>query len=192
MSEEMPAPVAQTIETVPTALDRSRPCRTPARRFLWQAQQILAVAVLAVASYFLISHFFLQSVTVVGMSMSPTLSNSERYLLNRWVFHVRQPQRSEIVVLRDPSDNGYSVKRVIAVGGDTVSLNRGEVFLNGKKLAEVYLPPGTPTFGSSFKEQVFHCPPGHYFLMGDNRKNSIDSRNYGAVPRENILGLVVR
>jgi len=113
-------------------------------------------------------------------------------LLNRWVFHVRQPRRTEIVVLRDPSDNGYSVKRVIGLAGDMIALKQGEVYVNGRKLAEPYLPPGTPTYTSSFKDQIFRCPAGCYFLLGDNRKNSIDSRSFGPVPRANILGLVVR
>ena len=80
--------------------------------------QCLVVAVLAAASYFVISHFLLQSVKVVGRSMVPTLCDSQHYLLNRWVYYVRAPQRSDVVVLRDPSDNGFSVKRIIATPGD--------------------------------------------------------------------------
>jgi signal peptidase I len=184
--------VAQVIDGAQPALSQARPRRPRPPTFVWQLQQVLAVAVLAAGCYFLISRFVLQSVTVVGMSMTPTLSNSQRYLLNRWVFHLRQPQRSEVVVLRDPSDNGYSVKRVIGVAGDTIALKQGEVYVNGQKLVEPYLLAGTPTYTSSFRDQVFHCPPGHYFLLGDNRKNSVDSRSYGPVPRANILGLVIR
>ena len=61
---------------------------------------------MAVASYFIISHYFLQSVKVVGRSMVPTLCDSQHYLLNRWIYYVRSPRQSDIVVLRDPSDNG--------------------------------------------------------------------------------------
>ncbi len=191
MTEPVPTTPAQAVESQTTTV--GLPCsRTRARSLLWQLQQALLIGVLAFGCYFLISRFFVQSVTVVGMSMAPTLMQSERYLLNKWVFHVRAPQRSDVVVLRDPLDNGFSVKRIIGVGGDTVTLRRGTVYLNGAELSEPYLPSTTVTFGTTFKEQVFRCPAGYYFVLGDNRKNSVDSRNYGPVRRENILGLVVR
>ncbi len=192
MSEPLPVPATQAVDDVPHTVTRIRPRRARGRTILWQLQQVVAVGLMAVACYFLISRFLLQSVTVVGSSMSPTLLESDRYLLNRWIFHVRQPQRSDVVVIRDPADNGYSVKRVIGTAGDTVSLQGGDVYLNGRKLVEPYLRPGTPTFSESYKKQVFHLEADHYFLLGDNRKNSVDSRAYGPVPRKNILGLVVR
>ena len=157
-----------------------------------QAGLSLVIAALAVASYLVISHFFLEGVRVVGMSMAPTLQNSQRYLLNRWVFYVRSPRPAEVVVLRDPGDNGFSVKRVIAAGGDTVYLSDGAVYVNGRKLDEPYLAPGTRTFnGSSGRDLFFKCGPEQFFVLGDNRNNSIDSRIYGPVPRGNILGLII-
>jgi signal peptidase I len=181
----------------PIAPQQSIPAtvRHPGRlhSLLKQARQLCIVACLAFAAYFLISRFLLQSVTVVGLSMSPTLSDSQRYLLNRWVFHIRTPHKSDIVVLRDPLDNGYSVKRVIAVRGDSVYLKDGNVYVNGQRLDEPYLPSGTPTYTSSaFREQFFKCGPNQYFVLGDNRRNSLDSRIYGPVPRQNILGLLIR
>ncbi len=113
---------------------------------LRQAFQFLVLGVLASASYLFISHFFLQSVKVVGRSMRPTLSDSEHYLLNRWVYYLRAPRHSDIVVLRDPSDNGLSVKRVIATPGDSIYLRDGRVYVNGSRLKEAYLAPGTLTF----------------------------------------------
>jgi len=151
------------------------------------------VTALAVASYFVISHFLLESVKVVGRSMVPTLCDSQHYLLNRWIYHVHAPRRSDIVVLRDPSDNGFSVKRVIAAPGDSIYLKDGNVYLNGCKLSEPYLAANTPTFTESkFRDQLILCGKDQYFLLGDNRLNSIDSRTYGPVPRRNILGPLVR
>lgn len=148
--------------------------------------------VLATVSYFVISHFFLQSVKVVGRSMVPTLLDSQHYLLNRWIYHVRSPRPSDIVVLRDPSDNGFSVKRVVATPGDSIYLKHGSVYVNGCKLDEAYLAPGTPTFTDTQSgDQLFLCGNDQFFVLGDNRLNSIDSRAYGPVPRRNILGPII-
>src|SRR5439155_21241764 len=74
-------------------------------RQLWQC---VAMAGLALLSYYIVSHFFFQSVRVVGRSMVPTLRDSQQYLLNRWIYHVHPPQRLDVVVIRDPVDNGFS------------------------------------------------------------------------------------
>jgi signal peptidase I len=158
-----------------------------------QALQIVTFVMMGVASYFLISHFLLQTVKVIGRSMAPTLSDSEHCLLNRWVYHLHAPRRSDIVVLRDPSDSGFSVKRVIAAPGDSIYLKDGDVYLNGRKLNEPYLAPHMPTLANSrFKDQLILCGKDQYFVLGDNRLNSVDSRAYGPVPRRNILGPLIQ
>src|SRR3954471_878382 len=101
-----------------------------------QIFQALVAAGLAILSYYLISHYLVQSVQVVGTSMVPTLRNSEHYLLNRWVYHFRTPQRYDIVVIRDPKVDCFSVKRIIGLPGDRIDLKGGAVFLNGKQLQE--------------------------------------------------------
>jgi signal peptidase I len=160
---------------------------------LRQAFQLLSFILLVVASYLAISHFLLQTVKVVGRSMGPTLYDSQHCLLNRWIYRFRAPQRCDIVVLRDPSDNGFSVKRIIATPGDSIYLKDGSVYLNGCKLTESYLAPRMPTFSNSkFKDQLILCGKDQYYLLGDNRLNSVDSRTYGPVPRQNILGPLIR
>ena len=177
----------------PAAFPRRRKVNSAMRSLLKQVFQCLALTVLAAGSYLVISHFFLQSVKIVGRSMLPTLSDSQQYLLNRWVYHFRAPQSSDVVVLRDPSDNGFSVKRIIATPGDSVYLKDGSVYLNGRKLDETYLVPGTRTFSdANSPDQLILCGKDQYFLLGDNRGNSIDSRTYGPVPRGNILGPIIR
>src|SRR2546421_3917361 len=192
MDIEMPATTADSMPSRQTTTIRLAQIRARFFSLLWPACQCAALLALAAASYFVISRFVLQSVKVVGMSMSPTLRDSEHYLLNRWVFKVRSPHRADIVVIRDPADSGFSVKRIVAVSGDSIFLKNGDVYLNGHKLSEPYLAADTPTFtNSKYRDEMIVCGKNQYFLLGDNRMNSADSRSYGPVSRGNILGLIV-
>jgi len=160
---------------------------------LKQIVQCVCFALLAFASFCIVTHFILQSVTVVGCSMAPTLKNADHYLLNRWVYYLRAPKRHEIVVIRDPDTNGLSVKRVIAGTGDLVFFRNGSVYVNGRKIAEPYLPAGTQTFpGNHAQTQLFKCGKDDYVVLGDNRMNSADSRQYGPIVRQNVLGMIVQ
>jgi signal peptidase I len=85
------------------------------------------------------------------------------------------------------------VKRVVALAGDTVHIKDGKISVNGTLLKEPYLQPGTPTFaGPYLDEQELQCTTDQYFVLGDNRNNSVDSRAYGPIQRRAILGLIVR
>lgn len=142
MSPELPIATPESLAQPQPFLARPAKAVLKARSLLQQFGRAFALLFCVLASYYLISHFFVQSVRVVGTSMVPTLQDSQFYLLNRWVLHFRAPQRSEIVVLRDPLDGGFAVKRVIAVAGDSVYLNDGRIYVNGEKLTESYLPSG--------------------------------------------------
>jgi signal peptidase I len=184
-----PDPMAASPAFSPAPVKDSRRALSLVR----QAAQFVMIGSLAFASYFVISHYVLQSVKVVGRSMVPTLFDSQHYLLNRWIYHFHGPRPRDIVVLRDPSDGGFSVKRVIATPGDSIYLRDGNVYVNGCRLAEEYLAPNTPTFtDSKYRDQLILCGKDQYFVLGDNRLNSIDSRVYGPVLRQNILGPLVR
>jgi signal peptidase I len=175
---------------VPAKVELRRPWFSALPRQLLQCILIIA---LAAGSYYLISQFLVTSVRVVGSSMIPTLHDSEFYLLNRWIYRFKAPQRGDVVVIRDISGNCFAVKRIIAVGGDSLYMKDGEVYLNGKKLNESYLAPGTFTFAlGASRNQLVMCGKDQFFVMGDNRMNSADSRVYGAVAKENVLGMVVR
>jgi signal peptidase I len=168
--------------------------KMPGVNFVFILRKLLVlalVALLSVGSYLAVSHYFLKSVQIVGVSMVPTLAENNHYLLNLWALHHREPQRNDIVVIRDPGDHGLSVKRIIAVPGESVLFKDGKVFVDGKQLSEPYLSPDTLTFTySQAKEQFITCGKDQYFVLGDNRLRSIDSRAYGAVSREDVLGLV--
>jgi len=171
------------------------PEQKPPGQMLKLARQVgllVLIGLMSVGCYFGISRFFLQSVEVVGVSMVPTLRDSNFYLLNRWAFQHSEPQRGDVVVIRDPGDHGFSVKRVIALAGESVYFKNGRVYINGAELGEPYLSPSTHTFMESVAhEQFITCGKDQYFVMGDNRSVSIDSRIYGPVQRPDILGPLV-
>ena len=152
----------------------------------------LLVAVLGWFCYVAVNHHLLSMVRVTGTSMRPTLTESDVYLLNRWLYLFRPPQQGDIVVIKDPSDNGFSIKRVIGCPGDSVCVKAGEVFVNGRKLNETYLSAHTKTFivPHSGTQWTIGCAKGEYIVLGDNRGNSYDSREYGTVSRDRILGAV--
>jgi len=192
MTTATPTPDSERISLSPAMVAYDRKGRRGGLPMVRQAKQCLALVVLAACSYFIISEFLLQSVKVVGRSMVPTLYDSQQYLLNRWVYYFHSPRHSDIVVIRDPVDKGFSVKRVVATPGESVYLKDGSVYVNGCKLQEPYLVPGTPTFSDpNCRDQLILCGKDQFFLLGDNRQNSVDSRTYGPVPRKNILGPIV-
>ena len=163
-------------------------CENPLLLKLWQGAYFLA---LTAASYVIVTNYLFETVEIVGPSMAPTLKDSDHFVLNRWIYHIREPRVSEIVVIRDPLDDGFSVKRVIAAPGDCLYIRQGFVFVNGRRLVEPYLLHGTLTLPASLgRSQLILCGKDDYVVLGDNRANSLDSRQYGVVPRDRILGVI--
>ena len=119
---------------------------------------------------------------------------SDRVLANRFVYHFRDPSRGDIVVFETPARaeqecgaGGTFVKRIIGLPGETIEQRNGAVFVNGRQLREPYVSRDRNDFRTTPKERI---PPGHYFMMGDNRRQSCDSREWGPVPRDNLIGKV--
>ena len=140
-----------------------------------------------VAAFIII--FLYQPVKVEGTSMMPGLDDQERIFINKFVYRLEPIARGDIVVFRYPRDPSKSyIKRVIAVGGDRVRIDRGRVYVNGRRLYEPYIPVEYVD-SRSYPETV--VPEGSYFVLGDHRSSSNDSRAWGMVPRRYIYGKAV-
>ena len=136
----------------------------------------------------LIVTFICQVARVEGHSMSPTLENDDRLIVNKLIYRISVPQRDDIVMLYYPVNPDKSfVKRVIAKENDTVRIVDGKVYVNGEPREDVFVPP---TYRSHEDFSTTTVKPGYYFVMGDHRNNSSDSREWGEVPRKYIIGKV--
>jgi signal peptidase I len=153
---------------------------------------LLCVALFSVPAYLIASRFIVTAVIIQGRSMTPTLKDGERYYLNRWSYVFGSPHRGDLVVVRDPGHNDLAVKRIIAKPYDWLNLKGGMIYINGKRLEEPYLPKEICTDTPDHKEKWIQLGRNQYYLLGDNRANSEDSRFYGVVQRKNILGQIVR
>jgi signal peptidase I len=145
--------------------------------------------VISAAISILIITFLYQPVRVEGTSMLPRLEDHDRLFINKFVYHIAAIHRSDVVVFHYPRDPEKSyIKRVIALPGDRIAIERGQVYLNGKPLPEPYVPEAYRDT-RSLAEMV--VPEDTYFMMGDHRSISSDSREFGPVDRDLIYGKAV-
>lgn len=144
---------------------------------------------LAVVIAFLMVVFLYQPVKVEGTSMQPELLDQERIFVNKFVYHFEEIHRGDIVVFWYPKDPSKSfIKRVLGVPGDVVSIRDGQVYINGQLVEERYVPRGYQD-GDSYPP--VRVREGHYYVLGDHRNASNDSRSWGLVPRKYIYGKAV-
>jgi len=142
----------------------------------------------AVASVLIIT-FLYQPVQVEGTSMLPRLEDHDRLFINKFAYHFSSIERGDVVVFRYPRDPEKSyIKRVIALPGDHLRIDHGRVILNGKLLREPYVPAQYRDNRSMAEVEI---PPDSYFMMGDHRSISSDSRDFGPVDRDLIYGKAV-
>ena len=158
----------------------------PARSGLgvWLRDLIIS---LAISAFIII--FLYQPVKVEGTSMMPSLEDQERIFVNKFVYRLEPIERGDIVVFRYPRDPSKSyIKRVIGMAGDRIRIDGGEVYVNGQALDESYVPP---EYVDTRSYPELAVPPNSFFVLGDHRSMSNDSRDFGSVNQSFIYGKAV-
>ncbi|MDO8602165.1 MAG: signal peptidase I [bacterium] len=165
------------------------------KKFFASIWEVAEVVLIALVTVFIIRTFVIQPFQVSGASMSPNFQDHNYLLIDEVTYNFfRKPERGEVVVFRYPGDKtSFFIKRVIGLPGEQVVIHGGKVTIteageNGKvfTLTESYLPAQTKTTG----ESTTKLAQDEYFVMGDNRNNSFDSRNWGPLHEEDITGIV--
>jgi signal peptidase I len=170
------------------------------KRLLEYAAVIAAAVLLAIA----VQAWLVKPYRIPSESMLDTLRPGDRVLVNRAVYHVREPHRGDVIVFHAPGDpKVVFIKRVVGVPGDVLSVKDGRLYVNGRERSEPYVHRTSgrldPTLaqaaiaGSTIHDpwslaEPFTVPAGEYFVMGDNRTDSDDSRDWGTVERAAIVG----
>ncbi|MDD2420621.1 MAG: signal peptidase I [Heliobacteriaceae bacterium] len=150
-------------------------------------REVAESLIIAIVLAFLIRYFLFQPFYIPSGSMEPTLKPLDRIIVSKMNYWFTEPDRGDIVVFRYPLDPSRDfVKRLIAVGGETVEIRNNQLLINGELVPESYLPAlRMRDFGPVLVKE------GHLFVMGDNRNHSDDSRYWGLVPLDNVVGKAV-
>lgn len=162
------------------------------KRLLVASLEVVEVAFVAVAAVFIVRTFLIQPFLVSGASMEPSFSHGDYLLVDELTYYFRKPERGEVVVFKYPGDESvYYIKRIIGLPGEEVRVREGVVTVvsrehpEGLKLAESYLPQDLKTP----RNADVTLNESQYFVMGDNRLQSFDSRDWGPVTQEEVIGI---
>jgi signal peptidase I len=151
----------------------------------WLLSLLLEIALLCA----LIAAFFVRTPQVLGFSMAPQIASGEYVLIDTLTYRFRAPERGDIIAFRhgDPgADPTTYIKRIIGLPGDVVAISSGVVFVNGKRLNEPYV-----VFRDRRSFPAVRVPPGELYVLGDNRVDSEDSRLFGCIPENSIIGRAI-
>ena len=208
-TEERPAIADEPPNGEPPASDEAEAPEERKRGPLHFLRELPGLILIALVLALLIKTFLIQAFYIPSQSMEPTLMVGDRVIVNKVIYRLRDPRRGEVIVFENPSHIepernplesfwhwiteglGFStdptkdfIKRVIAIPGDTVEVKGGDVYVNGEHHDEPYISPVPDVMDFGPKK----IGEGRYFVMGDNRANSQDSRIFGAIERDKIVG----
>lgn len=167
---------------------RRTPRRSSTRNFVEWAVVIVGAVLVA----FLVKTFLVQAFQIPSASMHPTLLEGDRVLVNKLSYRLHDINRGDVVVFQRPANMSAGpnapddlIKRVVGLPGDTLQTRQGRVYVNGRPLTEPYLAKGTTTLNIDDPVTV---PKGRIWVMGDNRGDSQDSRVFGPIPEDSVVG----
>jgi signal peptidase I len=194
LEEELGSGVGSGEPGISTVLDEGMTSPKHAKRSRWRrlGVEALIVVVAALGLSLLLRTYVVQSFYIPSGSMEPTLMPGDRILVDKLSYDLHKVHTGDIIVFHRPPDDPsppsvkYLVKRVIGLPGQEIASKDGQVLINGHVLKEPWLPKGVITTG--IRPQ--RIPPDHYFVMGDNRGDSLDSRYFGPISGKLIVGRV--
>jgi len=147
-------------------------------------REFVETLLLTLLIYVLVRSFLFENYRVVGRSMDPTLENNQYLAVGKLGYRLHAPQRGDIIVFRDPREDGRKlIKRVIGLPGEVLEIRNGQVLVNNQPLDEPYV-----LSQGHYSYPPMTLPEDEYFVLGDNRNNSSDSHNWGLLPRKEIIG----
>lgn len=153
---------------------------SPQESFWKELAKLLVVAAVIVIPF---RAYVAQPFIVDGASMDPTFSNGEYLIVDEFTYHFKSPERGSVLIFKFPKDTSkYFIKRVIGLPGETVTIKEGRLFIDGKEFEEPYVK------FTKNDNLSYTLGQGEYFVMGDNRTASADSRLWGPVPEADIIG----
>ncbi len=155
--------------------------------YIWVWVFELAKGIFIFLAIIVLIHFFIATIFVVeGPSMEPNFHNKQYIIVEKISYLVSEPVRGDVVVIKFPGDpeNQKYIKRIIGLPGDALEIKNGKVYINEQLLQEFYIPQNVETTPN----QKIILKKDEYFIMGDNRPNSNDSRAWGVCPKKNIIG----
>ena len=155
--------------------------------FLDFLKTVVIIVVLAA----LIRQFIIQPFIVDGQSMEPNFQNNDYLITDKISYRLHTPERGEVIIFHPPDNPSVNyLKRVIGLPGDTVKVSGGNVYVNGKKITEPYLKAGDTTLSPNTGDVEITLKDKEYFVLGDNRNHSRDSREIGPIPQANIVSRI--
>jgi signal peptidase I len=159
------------------------------KKIIWDFFETLIIAAFL---YFIIVNFLFQPHKVQGLSMFPTFHDGDFLLTSKLSYLMNEPKFGDVVVFKSPNERYEYIKRIIGMPGDRIKLINGDVYVNGYLIDESQYLDDIETHGESFLQDGLEVvvPPSSYFMMGDNRPGSSDSRDFGSIPYEDMVGKV--
>lgn len=157
------------------------------KQFLLPFLEVFEILAVVLISIYIIYGFIAQPFLVQGASMEPNFSSGDYLLIDEATYYFREPSRGEVIVFKNPNDTDeFYIKRIVGLPGEEVVVSDDDVAIDGEVINELYLGDGIQVDG----RYVFQLDDNEYFVMGDNRPQSFDSRNWGPLGEDLIVGVV--